>query len=385
MLSTPSLPSFQGKGRYAPLRLDLEVAWAAAICDYAHERISQFVTHRMAYSRAMCAGDYSSCINVLDELQEALGISYWLIENRLVALQLAGGLDKQKKFANEIVGVRKRNDVLSYVTYYASERNEDNTTPFRFMGKVRRQTDVWGNKRLADHVVYRLTGEEPVGESRLASLLTYDAASLVDYYETLIVVAAQLANSQLATRVPANNIGRLYSHVGDPRLARLLALFGDTTPFNELPLDISLPANDLYLAGEFDSAHCAVDEALKNTPDSFSLMQVKALAEIELGESVSANSVGSEVVSTVRSLQSYGTEFSEAAVRAMKLALNHRHLDFAPSLAYLAYSALSNSPRYYHPGQASISFTFRAGICPGDFDYGHGAGRPHASTNIALR
>src|SRR6185369_15655460 len=93
-------------------------------------KISAFLRHKTVYENGLFGGDFKQCARTLDALESELGVSLWLIEARITLLQAEHGLESQKSYSQSIR--EKTSNLVSFITFYLSQRNEETTNPLRF-------------------------------------------------------------------------------------------------------------------------------------------------------------------------------------------------------------------------------------------------------------
>jgi len=87
---------------------DREVWWCyLRVRSYASE-ISEFLTFSEAYEQQFIRGDYAKCLELLASVYSKFGYSLWLVKRQIHVLQIAKGLEEQKKFANTLINVSGR-------------------------------------------------------------------------------------------------------------------------------------------------------------------------------------------------------------------------------------------------------------------------------------
>ncbi len=59
-----------------------------------------------------------------------------MIKNKIALLQLAQGLEEQKKYAQSIRKELKNGSLARFITYWVSIRNEEQTTANRFRSQI---------------------------------------------------------------------------------------------------------------------------------------------------------------------------------------------------------------------------------------------------------
>jgi hypothetical protein len=112
-----------------------EILWAAIVLSEHAPRLTTFCELRHNFEMDFLSGNYEEANSGLDEIQNRLGHSFWLIESRVALLQCWKGLEGQKAFANSVkdTGASK---LVSYFTYLVSQRNEETTNPHRFRAQL---------------------------------------------------------------------------------------------------------------------------------------------------------------------------------------------------------------------------------------------------------
>lgn len=345
--------------RHAPLEpvsLEREVVWARLILQQHGERLSRFVDASTEYASELVQGHYEECRVILDGIEQRFGYSLWSIETRVALLQLAEGLEAQKAYVAQVAEERGRYDLLSFLTYQISHRNEPSTTPFRFIQQFEgllNASEIDSDLRayLLFHVVNRCDGEN----RNISAILRCETSSaLVDYYDTFICLAqmAMVYGDEQLRRIFTTELNELAKAVRDPRIGR--ALFLETGVGEWLTLESlgETTADDAMALGDYGISAKAAETALASNPLDASMwvLRAKALAaaSIELEEERSPT-LTDIIIRHMRNLVDKTEAMKEAIIELPKLGLNHRLHGFSSTLDGLFWRELTSDPENWLP------------------------------------
>ena len=128
-------------GDYLPFEdLANAVRWNARILSTHRQALSEFVRSLKEYEDNYMAGQYEEAARSLDDIQDRLGLSYWLIEARIALLHRSQGLESQKLFTKALID-EVPGTITAYLFYYTSQRAEDATSIERFNARVSADID----------------------------------------------------------------------------------------------------------------------------------------------------------------------------------------------------------------------------------------------------
>lgn len=213
--------------------LEHELLWITERIRIESSRINALVQSIRQIQLATFDGAYEEAIVAVSTMQAIFGVSLWSVQLRLALEHLAGGLERQKRYAAE---VRKahRAGLLNFTVYHTSVRNEDRTTLGKFIDDVEaRISAVTGHSEpTKTYDRYRLKGEMPMTDLGLAEILRVEQSQgIVDIYETYIAILQEMARespNQERVRFIVYCIEQL--DIDDFRLDKLLRLLEPSRP-----------------------------------------------------------------------------------------------------------------------------------------------------------
>lgn len=106
----------------ASLGLERDLAWATARCLTDREALRSFARHLVRFEKAMLAANYEGAARELDDAEERLGQSLWLIQAKVFLLQNRFGYDAQMEFVKQVQ--QQTTGAAGIVAHFASRRNE---------------------------------------------------------------------------------------------------------------------------------------------------------------------------------------------------------------------------------------------------------------------
>ena len=175
--------------------LERELLWITEQLRNQRERINAFRESARDIEVLVLCGAAEPAIDALQILDRALGASFWSIQLRIYLEQLAGGLERQKRYTAQVRSVFK-NGLLGFIAYHTSVRNEDRTTIAKFKDDVRSRIDQHKKYEAAvkTYAKHRLLAEWPKSAAGIAEVLLVEQShSPVDLYETFVACIQEIA------------------------------------------------------------------------------------------------------------------------------------------------------------------------------------------------
>lgn len=207
--------------------LERELLWVTSRLRIDAAKISVFRSLAEEVERLLFSDETEAAIATVKQTEEAFGNTLWSVQLRIALEQMAGGLERQKKYTAEVRGVYKRG-LLGFIAYHTSVRNEDRSTFKKYSEdiKARINRHQYYDDAIKSYARYRLAGEWPLLESGLADILRIEQShSLVDLYETFVAVALEITKREDWTNtreILVKCLQHLPEHINDFRLVKLL-------------------------------------------------------------------------------------------------------------------------------------------------------------------
>lgn len=206
---------------------ETEVEWAAHSLMAQAPTLRQFVAARARCERLYLLGDTATLLEELDAIEAEFGLSLWLIESRINALQLQSGLAAQKEYASGLSSDQSIYVLARYLISWLSFRSEENISA----GEFKRLVDdaIPEDIQIYGFVQAALGTARALDASIAALALAHsDRLPPIDRYRFfLIIVQAALAyDTALSLEAVTPTICLLASRVDDPQLHRLVSVLG---------------------------------------------------------------------------------------------------------------------------------------------------------------
>jgi hypothetical protein len=339
LLGTPLLPSVSFRR---------EFMWAGNVFQIHASKLQAFVALAKKFELSLVNGDYDTCLQTLDGIARQFGHSLWVIENRIATLQLSAGLEKQKNYAASIRASLQSANLVSFIAFYVSRRNEDSSTAFQFKNQFFKQVKVWAlSPELETYLLYHITNEIPKAPENVARLLRYETSgAIIDYYETFIRLAQHAVIEKTdSLDIFLNVIQQLATHIpADHRLKKILFIGGAPGDWLAGLACRALSTDDAQAAGQH--AEAARLCALSIGDDRLCVSNWFLEAEIVKRENSNGPpwSARDHAIDFARALFSQTDSTSSGIVNLNKMALNLRHMNFASALTDIVLRELSNNP-----------------------------------------
>ena len=327
-----------------PLSLKGELAWACATFENHASFLQTFIDARREFVEMLLERTYEESLSALDQIESNLGYSFWSVEIRFALLQLAHGLESQKAYLAKL-REQSRNNIVAFIAYFLSERNEDTTNPERFrttlISTLPRHTT---SSEFATYALFRLADHWDTTPSSISTLLRWEYnSSLIDYYEAFLRLVTRLISerSPLSPSL-ALILSALDHRVSDERIKKVAFFAGggaaSIAPIKQPRLD----ALDAYCEGRLsDAVTMAADESQKRHPDSL-IVTALACADQRTSEIPAATSqLWSRLAEHLIRVMAKVGSYEEAYADLIRISTNLQNTHFAATIAYFAKLAVS--------------------------------------------
>lgn len=292
MSRTPS--RFGQIGHHSRLRsrgLVNDLRWSAEVIALFAGEVASFLGLKRRFDGAYIRGDVDQCIDALDAIENAHGLSLWLIARRALMLRRSGA-SAQGEYTTSLLASGHTEGITSYLTYLIGYRSDPNVSPAAFertLDRLRSASEM--PETLRAFLLHHLDGSPPASATECAGILEVgETAPLVDRYEALIAVLQHLAASkpddgllQAAASVTARQLAET---VPDARLELLRDVLAGEAGHTEAAARVRTEEADAYTRGDYQAAHALLLEKLGSDPDQVQLLPLLARTRRRTGASL---------------------------------------------------------------------------------------------------
>lgn len=178
--------------------LERELLWITARIKADAPKLSVFRFEAMKVEQLAFTGKIEEAIETLKTIEHTFGSSLWSVQLRIALEQMAGGLERQKRYTAELRAVHKRG-LLGFIAYHTSVRNEERSTFLKYCDDigVRIEKQQYYDQSVKTYARYRLIGEWPTSKIGFADVLRVEQShSFIDVYETFVAVAQEIVRRE---------------------------------------------------------------------------------------------------------------------------------------------------------------------------------------------
>ena len=330
---------------------ELEVRWAVEIILSNADRINKFLESAHQFEKDLVVGRSELCGEVVSHIEKTCGMSLWTIESRMAYLQHFVGLESQKAYLSEVQKTRPRNDVVSFLAYYVSQRNEDTTVPLRFVNQFIETSNTWKiDPDFRAYLVFRVTNQFPEDLNLYAGVLRYEAPSaLLDYYDTFVRLAqhAIISEPSKIGDVFADGLSRMAEAIVDVRIGKALYMAdGSIEWIKEIP-PRDLSPEDALLQGDSAGTLRGALSRTQNVPEDPTAWHLTAIGCSETGSIAfpePSSGIGARIVNLLSLLLGMGGDRYEAILALQRLVLNWRLTKFSTALDAFVSQEVASGP-----------------------------------------
>lgn len=322
------------------IKPEQELEWCCALILLNNTNINHFINKATEIESNLLKQNLEHCLETAGEIENDLGKSIWLIENKIAILQHIHGIESQKEYLNSI-----KKDGVSNIPWLAStysQRNEETTTFFRFANQLIDFLSDLENDDQRNYLTFKSLDILPSDSTRLASILRYESnASAIDLYTTFMRIMqeciSQIDHNLRDTAITC--LQRLHNKIHDPKITRMLFIAGKIDcpgqeKFNNHAL-LEYP-ND----SEAQNYYNAIAESGWALAWSIAA-SYQAKSKIE---PLSQKTLQSEVISSLRTIYEKGSGADSIISTELKRCLNFRNFQFSKALEEILWQELSSDP-----------------------------------------
>lgn len=307
---------FKTRKRLRRVALEKEFIWCASILSLYCKELSIFAKLRSEFDITFIKGDLEQAEEILNVIEAELGVSIWLIANKLRLLQMKHGLAAQKDYLEQIINIDGLNAFAAYMAYFFSLRNEENVSLAALESEV---SDLIEIPEVGDYALYHIIPSALTRIRDIAAPIAWEESQpIIDRFEAFVAMSQLgFARYGVENSLYICQALDLIRDVNDVRVGRMLAITVDD-PLTLLRENSTIGAFDAYTEGRYLEACTSSLELLELKARAKLLMDNAGLDEVD-------SSLASEITSSIRDFLLVSAEYPRATQRLKKLAIICAH------------------------------------------------------------
>ncbi|WP_354085891.1 hypothetical protein [Bradyrhizobium sp. S3.3.6] len=323
--------------RPLPVAGDLvEAAWTASILSLFNSELCLFIRMRDRYHAAIATSDYKAALDALDQLQQELGFSLWLISARIALLQTHEGTPAQKRFLQGLLSVKGVSGATGYLSYLFGFTAEENVSLAELTREWGRQEAFKLSEDTIHYFRYHISAFSLSQVERPWQCVAHEENSaIVDRFETFAEMSA-LAYVRADSPEDANYIrdaACLLREIPDRRIQNLVAIFQGT--MTSTGCDAAQAGIAAMLMPDGGAIREDLVQAIERTPLEFSLHESAARLGIKSGTPVRLEekyTLANSLIKQFEDVVGLSENYHESRFALQKTALIHRNSPVARSI-----------------------------------------------------
>lgn len=323
--------------RPLPVAGDLvEAAWTASILSLFNSELCLFIRLRDQYYAAMATSEYETALATLDQLQEELGFSLWLISARIALLQTHEGTPAQKRFLQELLSAKGISGATGYLSYLFGFTAEENVSLAELTREWSRQEAFKLSEDTIHYFRYHISAFSLSQVERPWQCVAHEENSaIVDRFETFAEMSA-LTYVRADSPEDANHVrdaACLLRELPDRRIQNLIAIYQGTK--TGAGCDSSQAGIAALLMPDSRAIREDLVQAIKRTPLDLSLHESAARVGIRSGTPIRLEekySLANSLIKQFEDVIGLSENYHESRFALQKTALIHRNSPVARSI-----------------------------------------------------
>lgn len=265
-----------------------EVTWQAEAIRLFAPSLTVFVNLEKRFDAAYIKFETDVCLKVLDEVENAFGLSLWLISRRSQLLRRLG-TPHSEEYVRHLLASDPHRGLMPYIVYMIGFRSDPNVTPANVVRSVQ-QTFADGKftDELRHYVRRFVVNEPPQSEDACAAILSFgDRLPMVDRYTLLLDALQYLAASRLVllqTREAAYAAStRLQEVIPDARTQRLHHLSQGPKGYVGVLAEVLVDEADAYTKGDYAGAQSQLGDQIARGVGTVTFLPLLARTYLRVG------------------------------------------------------------------------------------------------------
>lgn len=255
-----------------------ELGWLSFSIELGSQYLNHFLSLRQRFGHAFIAGAYGKAEAILNDTQQLFGLSYWLLERRLMIAQATGGFDGNKSQLQEILKTCG-DPFVRYAATVFSSRVETAVSATKFQEQIEgkaAEIRASGSDNLASKIEFQLApwscGWAHANHRLLQRCQRRSLIDLYNYSLKILCYACSEATPQEADFYHLQKILHgMYAAVPDKVTLHLLQLIGavpEESTLDDESLEV-IRVHDLLITQRGGEAFDVAKALLKENPLSF--------------------------------------------------------------------------------------------------------------------
>jgi hypothetical protein len=303
-----------------------DLVWTSYIFSKHSDMLLCYIDFRESFSAALLKGSFDDAERILDNCQDRLGMSLWLIESRVSLLQARDGLAAQRAYLEELVQTSGVDRVAAYLAYWYSFRSDPSVSRSTINVELETvQTGFGIASPASDFFGFCLDANNSgkVGDP-INVVYAADTLPLVDRYNVMVRMLLLIAARGCLDASWAPTVSRLLTVLSDPLLRTWhVKAQGITLELTERDLSVMQTFDD-YTRGDYSSVIRRAEEDFATNTTSSPFFEVYGRACALAGHDaaiLNAESLLGQSLKATQQLSTYGDGGDTATERLSRLAI----------------------------------------------------------------
>ncbi|MBC2853535.1 hypothetical protein [Cetobacterium sp. 2G large] len=279
-----------------------EFNFTIALLSFYKDKIKRFIELKSEYLHNFLCGNYEKALKILNNIEEELGYSLWVIENKINLIELYQGKKAQKEYVRLIVENNKIGFIVRFIVYNCSYKAQLKTEKeyYLFFKEYLKESDV-----ISSYVKYKIDYYNQFKNlsNKEFILRTETKISIFDGYETLVKLLQLLL---LEENEKANELVTLFANefrnINDYRVRKMEEKINDRLLFEDKMI---LECFDLYERGLYDKCKNKCEILLEKSMTISEIYDIYINSCIRIGEDffLKPESVFYNILNLIRDLK----------------------------------------------------------------------------------
>ncbi len=313
-----------------------EFLWAASRVALHADRLSQFAVYFHEASELVLGSQLREALKLLDHVEEHFGKSLWAIKLRMALLQRVDGFEAQKRYAMSILQ-SNTNQFVKFIVHYVSIRNESALSPGSFRSMYERHREAQpGTDDVEAYGRFHILPKLYLSSEDCAWVLNLeDAGSLIDLYEALLGLTAQLhaLDQEAFQKVALPGLRLLSDRITDRRLTSLTSSLNGK--WTSLSTHVSQATFEQFLGGFYKDAALSARNALERGAPLWEFVDLLARASASVQGEIPAKTdlLWMQIAAHMQALLVKDDRAAEGSDELWRVAMNFDGLSWANAVS----------------------------------------------------
>ncbi|MCT7562074.1 hypothetical protein [Aliarcobacter butzleri] len=346
---------FNSKFKHKPKNIWFELTWNGLVLNLYNNKLKLFYPLKIKFEIEILLGNFSSALEILNEIESIFGKSLWVIKNKLNLKQEIEGLESQKDYAKQLKD--KEIDIKAKILIYLYSISSEKHISYAYFNRLTDNFfEGFSDTKMFEYIKFKLQKDIAVNPKYLNHILMHESdSSIIDLYETFIELLQNILlisdnenneNISILTKV----VRKLYKNTEDERFINILRLLNQNIKpsLNEENIDV-IKIYDFYYKEDYNNVINLSKKILNKNPQFLSLYSTYLKSSQLLENNViflEKNCLFNKILNLYLNILCVNDKTNDSIQTLLKIAITYSNLSFIHEIIGFIHENIKDDKSY---------------------------------------